>query len=116
MTEPDPRDRLAWLISDPVQVDGVPPDEIPDVIGVLESVKTRLLSRLMASSIPHAQQEPSDTEDKLLKVEEAAKILSVKPKWIYEHADILPFTRRLSKRTIRCSEQSLQRWLKRVAS
>ena len=116
MTEPDPLKRLAWLIADPSKVDVVPPEEIPDIMAALEGVRARLLSRLVATSLPQAEPEPSETKDKLLKVEEAAKVLSVKPKWIYEHADALPFTRRLSERTIRCSEQDLKRWLERQVS
>ena len=51
------------------------------------------------------------TEDQLLTVDEAAKILGVDRTWLYRHADTLPFTRRLTAGTLRFSSAGLQRWV-----
>jgi predicted DNA-binding transcriptional regulator AlpA len=49
--------------------------------------------------------------DRLLTVHELAAALSVDERWIYRRADGLPFTRRLSDRTLRFSQRGLERWL-----
>jgi predicted DNA-binding transcriptional regulator AlpA len=116
MSDPDRMKKLAWLISDPDQIGDIPLEEIPDVVGVIESVKTRLLTRLYGTTTPTAEPDVQCVEDRLLDVREVAERLSVKPKWIYDHADGLPFVKRLSDRTLRCSERGLNRWLERKAS
>jgi predicted DNA-binding transcriptional regulator AlpA len=49
--------------------------------------------------------------DRLLTAKETAKLLGVSPKYIYEHADEYPFTRRLGKKTLRFSAQGIERFL-----
>ena len=49
--------------------------------------------------------------DRLLDAEEACKILSASPDWLYRHANRLPFTRKLGPRMLRFSEQGIQKWL-----
>ena len=49
--------------------------------------------------------------DRLLSVEETAKIAGVTRVWLYRHAAQLPFTRRLSPKALRFSSAGLQRWL-----
>ncbi len=48
--------------------------------------------------------------DTLLTSEEAASFLNVKPRWLYRHANGLPFTKRLSRRKLRFSKAGLLRW------
>ena len=50
-------------------------------------------------------------EDHLLDAEEAAKILSVSPDWLYRHAKKLPFTRKLGPKMLRFSYQGIQKYL-----
>jgi len=52
--------------------------------------------------------------DRLLKVREAATRLGVSARYLYGHADELPFTKRLSPKALRFSEQGLERWLART--
>ena len=49
--------------------------------------------------------------DKLLDAEEASKILSVAPDWLYRHGRQLPFTRKLAPRVLRFSAQGIQKYL-----
>ncbi len=49
--------------------------------------------------------------DKLLDAEEACKVLSASPDWLYRHATRLPFTRKLGPRMLRFSHQGIQKWL-----
>ena len=51
-------------------------------------------------------------EDTLLTVEQAAKRMAVKSRWIYAHAAELKFVVRLpGSRALRCSERGLDTWL-----
>ena len=51
------------------------------------------------------------TDDQMLTVEEAAGMLRKGKRWIYRNAHKLPFVRRLSKRSMLVSKNSLERWL-----
>lgn len=47
---------------------------------------------------------------KYLTTREAAARLSVTPRWLYRHADTLPFAHRLGAKTLRFDEAALERW------
>jgi len=49
--------------------------------------------------------------DRLLTAEEAAKVLSVSPDWLYRNAKRLPFTRKLGPKMLRFSSQGIQKYL-----
>lgn len=53
----------------------------------------------------------SPTDDQLLDVETVAERLDVSERYVYDHADDWPFTRRLSSRKLRFSERGLYSWL-----
>ncbi len=103
--------RLAWLIASPDQAEDVPSDQIPDLLGAIETVRARLWSRLNTPTLPATATKGPKAPDRLLDAKEAAERLGVKAKWLYSHADRLPFTRRLGGRTLRFSEQGLTRWM-----
>ena len=50
-------------------------------------------------------------KDVLLTAEEAAKLIGVNRRWLYRHANKLPFTRRISRKNLCVSEAGLRRWL-----
>lgn len=54
---------------------------------------------------------PPPIEERLLTPREAASRLGVTRRWLYRHATELPFTRRLSRRSLRFSEAGLARFL-----
>lgn len=60
-----------------------------------------------------AEPKPAPAPDRLLDAEEAAALLGMAPRWLYRHADSLPFTRRLGRKALRFSEQGLHRWVER---
>jgi hypothetical protein len=49
--------------------------------------------------------------DKMLTADEAAALLRKQRRWIYRNADRLPFVRRVSRKSLLCSESGLQQWL-----
>jgi predicted DNA-binding transcriptional regulator AlpA len=93
------RDRLAQRAKDAAAMHAEAP--VADVLGVV-------LADLEA--VDGAGEAPAD---RLLDVTEAARLLDVRPRWLYDHAKTLPFTRKLGGRTLRFSEAGLRRWLER---
>ena len=85
--------------------------EAPTLLGELERLKAMIWTRLMRPS-PNDQGRPANKSepDQLLTPEEAGQLLGVTPRWLYRHAKRLPFTRRLSRKTLRFSEAGLRRW------
>jgi hypothetical protein len=53
-----------------------------------------------------------DDEDRLLDVEEAAKMLGVNPFWIYKRSKELPFVLRVGQRKLRISERGLRNYIR----
>lgn len=116
MSDADRLKRLAWLVADPDQLEAITIEDIPELLGVLESVRVRLEKRFMALSPPTVEQELAGEPDRLLTATEVAERLSVEPRWLYDHFDQLPFGKRLSDRTLRFSQRGLERWLAMRAS
>jgi hypothetical protein len=64
-----------------------------------------LVARLLALQVEAAErQDQQHRDDKLLTAAETAGILGVTPRWLYRHAQRLPFARRLSRKVLRFSE------------
>jgi excisionase family DNA binding protein len=95
---------LAALLADPT---GVPHDRIPDVLGELERVRGVLWARLVTAAPP-----PRPSDDALVDVDEAARLLDMSTKWLYRHARRLPFTRRVG-RSLKFSREGIHRYLAR---
>jgi excisionase family DNA binding protein len=50
-------------------------------------------------------------EDRLLDIDEAAKLLSVSEDWLYHNLKKLPFARKLGPKMVRFSYAGIMRWL-----
>ena len=87
----------------------VPLVEIPRLLGCLEQVKAGFWAKLVTHN-GKAQPLPSTEPDKLLFPEDAAALLNVKTRWLYDHWKQLPFARKLSRKALRFSEAGLRRW------
>ena len=70
------------------------PEELPSLIGELESLKAAAWARL-TSPVPTAQQ-----HDSLLSIEEAAERLGMSVKWLYSNHRDMPFARKQGKRIL----------------
>ncbi|MGD0992870.1 MAG: helix-turn-helix domain-containing protein [Gemmatimonadales bacterium] len=104
MTLADLRERLAQRAKDAAAMSASAP--VADVLGVILAE----LDAVEGNGAAVAGEEPAD---RLLDVEQAAALLDVRPRWMYDHAARLPFTRKLGGRTLRFSEAGLRRWLER---
>ncbi|HUG02585.1 MAG TPA: helix-turn-helix domain-containing protein [Longimicrobiales bacterium] len=106
--------KLAFLLADPERVADVEPAAVPELVGELETLRARLLLRLL-SPTPHPAA-PSATPtngagpDAMLTAEEAARVLGVSKRWLYRRALSLPFAKRLGLGTLRFSSRGLERW------
>lgn len=103
---------LATLAADPSRLESVTPEALPELIGEAEALRARLWARLQAASItaPAAVAAEKPAADVLLTVDEAAARLGVNKRWMYRHAETLPFTRKLTEGTLRFSSRGLERW------
>ncbi len=90
-------------------VDEIPRDEAPALLGDLERLRARLWMRLNEAQISptRAPKRP----DRLLSVDEAAKVLGMKPRWVRDHADEIGAKVRLPGKVLRFSERKLERWI-----
>ncbi len=78
----------------------------------LENALEALLRRIVREEVQAAQSQNGHQEgDHLLDAEEASKVLSVSPDWLYRHGSRLPFTRKLAPRVLRFSYQGIQKYL-----
>jgi excisionase family DNA binding protein len=73
---------------------------------VLEEMQT--VANASGSAVTNGPQ-----TDRLLSASEVARRLGVSRRYVYDHADRFPFTRRLGSGTVRFSECGLERWLAR---
>lgn len=122
VAHPDSRSAIE-LVVDPERLGALRSAELADLLAELERLKALVWAALTrpedgggngvrASDAPSPP--PSDpASDRLLKVDEAAAILGVEPRWLYDRSDQLPFARKLAPRTLRFSERGLYRWLER---
>ncbi len=103
---------LASLAADPARVADVPREALPALIGEAEALRARLWAQLQAVPVPVPVPPASRNggPDQLLTAEQAAGRLGVDRRWMYRHADTLPFTRKLTPGTLRFSEKGLERW------
>ena len=105
---------LSTLAANPSRVVDVAPEALPALLGELEALRATLWARLQGASVPatppHQRDGNPTGEDRLLTVGEVAVRLGVDRRWVYRKADALPFTRRLSRGTLRFSERGLERW------
>ena len=103
---------LAAILIDPGRVRELGASEAAVLLAEVAAVQAALAARIAAQPqpAPEAQRNGRPEEDRLLTVDETASRLSVTPQWLYRHAKQLPFTRKLSRKALRFSENGLRRW------
>jgi hypothetical protein len=110
---PDEPSGDAWIVTrlvrDPAQAETVAPESIPRLLGLLRTIEVSLLEKLNKESLKLTPAQAATQEDRLLTVEEAARLLGVTSRWLYRNAARLPYTRRLSRKALRFSELGLRR-------
>lgn len=106
---------LSALLQAPERVSEVPVEQIPVLVAELASEQAALsamqgvlTARLLVAPAEHPS---GDAGDRLLTAEEVAGVLGVTKRWVQRRARRLPFSRRISVRSVRYSEAGLKRWM-----
>ena len=101
VTLADFRERIAHRIADAEAMHATAP--VADILKVVHEE----LGHLSNGRPPQRTQEG----EKLLNANQVAEVMGVKPRWVYEHADSLPFMRRIGSRSLRFSSRGLEKYL-----
>jgi len=105
-----PLPTLDELAAHPELARELPPEVAQDLLARLAPLQIVLLAQAIRPlGGGNGQGEPQ--EDRLLTVEEAAKMLGLSTDWLYRRAGKLPFTVRLG-RQLRFSERGLDRYIR----
>ena len=102
-------DDLATLLDHPERVADVPPERVPALLVQLAAVQTALAARL-TSGAPSTLLANDSGGDQLLTAEEVHRQTTVSVRWLYRHANALPFTRRVGRKVL-FSSAGLAKWL-----
>jgi predicted DNA-binding transcriptional regulator AlpA len=80
----------------------------PSILGdaILDAIR-----QAVRAEVRYAASKHESDEERLLTADEAAKMLSTSPDWLYRHAKKLPFTRKLGPKMLRFSHQGMVKWL-----
>src|SRR5436309_582188 len=100
---------LRTLLADPSKLAALTPDQERRLVTELEAVVGRAHHVPPAPAL--AAPPPAWSEADLLTVDEAAALLRVSARWLYRHAPTLPFTRKLSRKSLRFSRTGITKWL-----
>lgn len=111
-------DPFSTLLREPDCVDDLDREELVELLQRVEGLRVQLWSCLHsppdpspADPPPVPEEKPFQNGDRLLKAGDVAEVLNVDTRYVYDHADDWPFTRRISKQKLRFSERGLYRWL-----
>ena len=102
-------DIVQLALPSPEQLRELPVEQLPEMIGQLETLKAQLWARLATTRTSA----PGPETDTFVSVEEASTMLKMSPGWVYKNSRKLPFVRRVGPRTLRCSTAGIRRYLDR---
>ncbi len=100
----------AELLADPERALDLPFPEAATMLARVGALDALLRVRLAASQAPESDREQPAGEDGLLSAADAARRTGMSKRWLYVHADTLPFARRIG-RAVRFSPAGIERWL-----
>jgi predicted DNA-binding transcriptional regulator AlpA len=92
----------------PAELEGVEAAALPALLAHLAALQAAVAARLAEMTPIHPT--IAATEDKLLKIPDAAERIGMSEDYLYRHPD-LPFMRRIGRRSLRVSSLALERWL-----
>ena len=101
---------LDEVLRAPKRVTDLPAQVLLGLSAGAAAVQSTLASELLARGSTQDQME-APQDDRWLTPEEAAPILRKARRWIYRNQRILPFVKRISARSLLCSETGIHRWL-----
>ena len=87
------------------------PEGAASALFELGALQAALEARLRAMAVPSSRVGQPE-QDRLLTPDEAANRLGVSLRWLYRNAKRLPFTRKLTRRTLRFHEAGLEKYIR----
>ena len=93
-----------------VQLYSIPPDSDQLIVTLNVGQLRQLIHDELAATKANATQ---TTADHLLNANQAAKVLQVSSRWLYKHANELPYAVRLSETLVRFSQNKIQEEIER---
>lgn len=102
---------LRELLGDARRVDEMTQAEAAAALVKLASLQAAVAARLRAAPGSALMEATPPENDRLLTAEDLAKRFGRSLDWVYRQAKHWPFTRRLTRRTMRFSEAGMLRWL-----
>lgn len=102
---------ISELLVDPRRATELSLEQAAACLHQVTALQLVLVGRVAEASAVPAESERLDPPDRMLNAREVADRLGVTVRWLYRHANGLPFTRRLSGRTLRFSAAGVARFL-----
>src|SRR5581483_4979322 len=99
---------LDELARDPQKAANLPPGVAAAMLVQAAAVQSVLAARIASAETAAPAPAPADPADEMLTPDEAAAILRRSRRWLYRNADRLPFVKRLSPKSILCSESGIR--------
>ena len=78
---------------------------------VVQSALAAQLAAIDAGAGGSAKESLPESDDEMLRIDEAAAMLRRRPQWIYRNAGRLPFVKRISRKSLLCSKNGISKWL-----
>jgi hypothetical protein len=103
------------LYADPALAAALPVHTLKALLLRTTALQNTIVAALMVND-QQAEIVAAPDKDRMLTTEEAASMLRCSRKWIYRHADDLPFVMRKSRKSLLCSEAGIKHWLQRRRS
>jgi hypothetical protein len=94
---------LAWATALPLEM-------VPAAIAQLGALQTVFATRLMDDVSDCAEHSPQADEWNL-SIEDMERMTGQKRRWLFAHADELPFIKRITKKKVRGDAALLKRWM-----
>jgi|SRR5271166_2329047 len=109
MTPTSPAASVTPLLPIPA-LDTLDREQLAILLAELKALEGQVMARLLvgATAQPAAPRPPVD---RMLTIDEAAAILRRGRQWIYRNAHRLPFVKRISRKSLLCSEAGITHWL-----
>ena len=102
---------LDQIADDPNSLAGLPAETLRALLLRSAAAQSALAARFALEN-PTADGRPEATNsDRLLTAEEAEALSGISARWLRRNHKKLPFSRKLSHKTLRFSEAGLRRWL-----
>ena len=101
---------LDYLRAHPSLIAKLPQPVLAAVYVDVARLEAALLAALLVANQGMAQS-PTPEPDRLLTPDEAARLLGTTKTWLYRNAPKLAFTKRLTRKTLRFSENGLRKYL-----